>query len=197
MRICKLIWKCKKLKVFFFFEKEKMEPKDWGSLIEVMYTDFEKKDIPLEIEFLKSRLDLLSTYKDFMEVIKTFTEKERNYLNSPVLDALYKTYSELDEYDPDKMLFAAIKFALKSELTLYLKLKHGTRYNGGYSTGLMFYMPKDNMYVVSVETQPLKMEQKILPGDAFDENGKVHEKYLYLPDHRYESTGFCNSKKNY
>lgn len=172
-----------------------MEPKDWGGLIEVMYTDFERKDIPEKIVELKNRLDLLSTYRNFMKVIKTFSEEDRNYLNSPILDALYKTYGELDDYDPDKMPLTAIKFALKSELTLNLKLTHGTKYNGGSTTALMFRVPKDNIYVVSIESQPFKMEQKILPGDAFDENGKVHEKYLYLLDHRYESTGFVTPRK--
>jgi hypothetical protein len=172
-----------------------MEPKDWGGLMEIMYTDYERKDIPEKIVELKNRLDLLSTYSNFMKVLKTFTEEERNYLNSPVLDALYKTYNEIDDYEPDKMPFTALKFALKSELTLNLKLKHGTRYNGGYTTALMFRIPEDDIIVVSIETQPLKLEQKFLPSDAFDENGKVLEKYLYLLDHRYESTGFVTPRK--
>lgn len=178
-----------------------MEPKDWGGLLETVYTNFDEKDIPEKIAKLKTRVQALLNMKceEFVKEIKTFTEEERNYLNSPVLDTLYDIYKDGMFYWSVKRHFSKpiMKFILNSKLFIGIRLSgHNifaeTLYDKFfeeflYTRKFIENPTEDKFFLFSSAYESRKI---YLPKDAFDETGKVKEKYLYLLDYDYYIDNF-------
>lgn len=172
-----------------------MEPKDWGGLLETMYTNFDEKDIPEKIVKLKNKVQSLLNMKseEFMKEIKIISEEERNYLNSPVLDSLYDTYKNALLFHLNIPFQNSLNFILNSKLFtgLYLSWKNdfGT-YNPSFVVMRNFIEnpTEEQFFSFSIYIEKgnkMEQEQRFLPRDAFDQTGKVKDKYLCLLDHNF------------
>lgn len=181
-----------------------MEPSDWGGLLEIMYSQFEEKEIDEKIVKLKERLQnllLVPSMDEFLTAVNLFTEEEKNYLNSPLLDKLSSTH--YSRYDSEW-----VKFVLDSKIQPKLWLIHFkppcyTRY---YSANM--YRNADKTFTVVIRDSCSRKvttdnytfilsrtgltswgpeKEIILPADAFIE-GYVKGNYLPLLciNHRYD-----------
>lgn len=164
-----------------------MEPKDWGGLLEIMYSQFEEKEIDEKIVKLKERLQNLLTLnnKDFLLAAKSFTKEERDYLNSPVLDEIFAIEKCLTWFPA-----VATKFVLNSNLQTLLRINHLS----GFIT-CMLRQNCDKTFSVYIETRAWQTEEKLLPKDIFTEKGDVKEEYLYLLSHSYSMDSFVTPRK--
>lgn len=165
-----------------------MEPKDWGGLLEIMYSQFEEKEIDEKIVKLKERLQNLITFsnnKDFFLAAKSFTKEECDYLNSPVLDEIFAIEKCLIWFPT-----VATKFVLNSNLQILLRINHLS----GFTT-CMLKQNCDKTFSVYIETRAWQTENKILPKDVFTEKGKVKEEYLYLLNYSYSMDSFVTPRK--
>lgn len=165
-----------------------MEPKDWGGLLEIMYSQFEEKEIDEKIVKLKERLQNLSTFSDNKELFlagKLFTKAERDYLNSPVLDEIFAIQKGMIWFPT-----VATKFVLNSNLKILLRINH----LAGFIT-CMLMQNFDKTFSVYIETRAWQTEERLLPKDVFTEKGDVKEEYLYLLDHSYCMESFVTPRK--
>jgi hypothetical protein len=74
-----------------------ISPSDWGGIIGTMYDSFSTNEIDEKIIKLQRRLNkfnYVTNREEIIELAKTFTDEERNYINSPLLDDFCKLERE-------------------------------------------------------------------------------------------------------